>query len=63
MNDRVKEMCLSVLEGIFQVKQMREEVFDSIEAEVAKKLEGLAYPYISHVQAAVEIVLRNRICK
>lgn len=63
MNDRVKEMCLSVLEGIFQVKAMREEVFDSIESDVARILESVEYPYISHVQAAVEIVLRNRICK
>ena len=63
MNDRVKEMCLTVLEGIFQIRSMREEVFGSIESDVAKKLESVAYPYISHVQAAVEIVLRNRICK
>ena len=63
MNDRVKEMCLSVLEGIFQVKAMREDIFDSIESDVAKRLKDVDYPYISHVQAAVEIVLRNRICK
>ena len=61
--DRVKEMCLTVLEGIFQVKDIREEVFESIESDVASVLYYIEYPYISHVQAAVEIVLRNRICK
>ena len=42
---------------------MREDIFDSIESDVAQRLKDVDYPYISHVQAAVEIVLRNRICK
>ena len=63
MSDRVKEMCLSVLEGIFQVQVMREDVFNEIESDVAMMLRYVDYPYISQVQTAVEIVLRNRICK
>lgn len=63
MNDRVKEMCLTVLEGIFQVQVMREDVFNEIEPDVAMMLRYVDYPYISQVQTAVEIVLRNRICK
>lgn len=56
-------MTLSVLEGIFLVKAMREAVCDSIAQDVDIRLSEVEYPTISQVQAAVEIVLKIRICR
>lgn len=56
-------MVLSVLEGIFLVKQYREQVCDAIAHEVDIRLKEVEHPSISQVQAAVEIVLKVRICK
>lgn len=63
MTDRVKDMVLSVLEGIFLGKQTRMDIFNELSEDIERELDAVGYPYISDVQSAVVKVMKRRIYK
>ena len=63
MTDRVKDMVLSVLEGIFLGKQTRMDIFNELSEDIERELDAVGYPYISDVKSAVVKVMKRRICK
>lgn len=63
----IKNLCMTILEGIFLNKAVREKacchIIDDVMNElIAKDTNEKGYPYVSDIQNAISNVLEKKVC-